>query len=357
MNDRSDLEDDSEYKAIKAESVLPTKTVGIESLKESNPETMSPHRNIFKWFARRPTAATRLAILSSVLPQDVSNDELLDLMCIGPRRNVNRDITDYVLEKFASKNNRSGSIEEHFGYEYPHRNVPPASELEELHDQLRSQWNGDLPTVIDPTAGGGTIPLESLRYGLPTVSNELNPVAWLINKVILEYAPEVGSVESDIQYWMDEIEDYVRNELEDYFPDRNGISPSHYYRAYSISCPSCGSRIPISNRWYFNRRRNAAVYPKFTEGELTFEVIDPSKVDTRESYDPNQGTVSGGDAECPHCGVVTERSDLVEIFKNGSFEFEVCGVRYEEEIGGTKYHSPIEEDVEAVEKAEEKNRL
>lgn len=354
MNDRSDLEDDSEYKPVKAESVLPTKTVGIESLKESNPETMSPHRNIFKWFARRPTAATRLAILSSVLPQDVSNDELLDLMCIGPRRDINRDTTDYVLEKFASKDNRSGSIEEHFGYEYPHRNVPPASELEELHDQLRSQWNGELPTVIDPTAGGGTIPLESLRYGLPTVSNELNPVAWLINKVILEYAPEVGSVESDIQYWMDEIEDYVHDELEDYFPDRNGISPSHYYRAYSISCPSCGNRIPISNRWYFNRRRNAAAYPKFTEGELTFEVIDPSKVDTRESYDPNQGTVSGGDAECPHCGVVTERSDLVEIFKNGSFEFEVCGVRYEEEIGGTKYHSPAEEDVKAVEKAEEK---
>ncbi|WP_257298055.1 DUF1156 domain-containing protein [Haloarchaeobius sp. FL176] len=69
--------------------------------------------------------------------------------------------------------------------------------------------------------------------------------------------------------------------------------------------------------------------------------------------DPNSGTISGGDAECPQCEVVTERSDIVEIFKDGEYEFEVCGVRYEESIGGSKYHSPTKEDLVAVEKARE----
>ena len=347
-------EDQDEYKPVKAESILPTKTVGLECLKEANPETMSPHRNIFKWFARRPTAATRLAILASVLPNNTTNDELLRLMGIGPTRETDQNLSDYVLQKFATKGDRSGSIEDHFGYEYPHRRVPSEGELAELHEKLRAHWDGELPTVLDPTAGGGTIPLESLRYGLPTISNELNPVPWLINKVILEYAPSVGSVESDLREWMSEVEERVEDDLEEFFPKRNGISPEHYYRAYSIECPACGNPLPISNRWYFNRRRDAAVYPEIENGELSFKVIDPTEYDTREGYDPNKGTVDGGDVECPSCSVVTERDDIVEIFKKGDINYEVCGVRYEKQIGRTKYHSPTDADVEAIRKAEER---
>jgi len=351
MTENTDSSEDSEFKPVKAESVLPTKTVGIECLKEANPETMSPHRNIFKWFARRPTAATRLAILASILPQDVSDEKLLNYLCVGPKEEIDKNISDYVLRKYSTKDDRSGTVEEHFGYEYPHRRVPSESESKDLQERLRDHWDGDLPVILDPTAGGGTIPLESLRYRLPTISNELNPVAWLLNKVILDYAVSVGSVQSELEKWMSEVEDYVEKQLSDFFPDRNGIEPSHYYRAYSIECPSCGGRLPITNRWYFNRRRNAAVYPLFENGGLQFEVINPSEYDTREGYEPNAGTISGGDAECPQCGVVTERSDIVEIFKNEEYEFEVCGVRYEESIGGSKYHSPTEDDLVAVEKA------
>lgn len=353
MTDNTDSAEDRKFKPVKAESVLPTKTVGIECLKEANPETMSPHRNIFKWFARRPTAATRLAILASILPQDVSDEELLKYLCVGPKEDIDENLSNYVLRKYSTKDNRSGTIEEHFGYEYPHRRVPSESEFENLHEQLRQHWDGDLPVVLDPTAGGGTIPLEALRYRLPTISNELNPVAWLLNKVILDYAVSVGSIQSELEKWMSEIEGHVEKELSQFFPERNGVAPSHYYRAYSIECPSCGGRLPITNRWYFNRRRNAAVYPLFEEEGLQFKVIDPTEYDTREGYDPNSGTISGGDAECTQCGVVTERSDIVEIFKNGKYEFEVCGVRYEESIGGSKYHSPTEEDLVAVEKARE----
>jgi len=353
MTNNNNSPENNEFKSIKAESVLPTKTVGIECLKEANPETMSPHRNIFKWFARRPTAATRLAILASILPQSVSDEEVLNYICVGPKKDIDENISDYVLQKYSTKDNRSGTVEEHFGYEYPHRRVPSKSEFKDLHGRLRDHWDGDLPVVLDPTAGGGTIPLESLRYRLPTISNELNPVAWLLNKVILDYAVSVGSVQTEVEKWMSKIEDYVEDELSGFFRDRNGVEPSHYYRAYSIKCPSCGGRLPVTNRWYFNRRRNAAVYPLFENEGLQFEVINPSEYDTRKGYEPNSGTISGGDAECPQCGVVTERSNIVEIFKNKEYDFEVCGVRYEESIGGSKYHSPTEEDIAAIEKARE----
>ncbi|MFC4357993.1 DUF1156 domain-containing protein [Halobium salinum] len=350
-SEQSTSSDNDEFRPVKAETVLPTKTVGIECLKEANPETMSPHRNIFKWFARRPTSATRLALLASILPEETTNDELLKLMCIGPNKELNGSISNYVLQKYSTKDDRDGSVEEHFGYEYPHRRVPSKKKLAAFHEGLKQQWGDELPTVLDPTSGGGTIPLESLRYGLPTIANELNPVAWLLNKVILDYAPTVGSIESDVKNWMGKIETEVQNDLKQYFPERSGIAPDHYYRAYSITCPSCGERLPISNRWYFNRRREAAIYPVLEEGKLKFRVIDPTKTETREGYDPSSGSVSGGDAECPFCGVVTERSQIVDLFSKGKFEFEVCGVRYEKAIGGTRYHAPTEADKGALQKA------
>jgi adenine-specific DNA methylase len=96
MSHQSQRDDD--LRGIKAEEILPVKTVGIESLKEANPEVMSPHRKIFRWFARRPTSATRLAILASILPPDISNDKLLKWMQIGPKAELNTSVEDYVLK-------------------------------------------------------------------------------------------------------------------------------------------------------------------------------------------------------------------------------------------------------------------
>ena len=341
-------------KPLKIEETLPTKTVGIESIKEGNPESMSPHRRIFKWFARRPTATTRLAVLASILPKDVTNEQLLRWMCVGPKTGVSKDIDDYVVQKYASKDQRSGSIEDHFGYKYPHKKVPSNQELDELHEKLRDYWDGELPTVLDPTAGGGTIPMESARYGLPTFSNELNPVAWLLNKVILEYSPSEGSLEADVRKWMDEIEERVTSELEPYFPKRDGVSPNQYFRAYSIDCPSCGDRIPVSNRWWFNKKKGIACRPQFDRDELRFEIVNIPDDVSEDEFDPSEGTVSGGNIECPHCDVVTERDDVVEIFQSGEFEYEVCGVRFSEEIQESQYQSPTDEDKEAIRRASEK---
>jgi adenine-specific DNA methylase len=354
QNTEKQADDGFEPRPVKAEGVLPLKAAGIESLKEANPEVMSPHRNIFRWFARRPTAATRLAILSSVLPKETSNDELLKLMGVGPRRNLDSSIEDYVVEKYATKDSRTGSVTEHFGYDYPHRTVPDNDRMSQLQEELKEFWDGSLPTVLDPTAGGGTIPLEAARYDLPTISNELNPVAWLLNKTILDFAQNVGSLEGELDKWMSEIESYVASQLADFFPKKGGVAPNHYFRAYSISCLSCGETVPISNTWWFNRRRGIAVRPKYEDGDdLRYEIVNVPDEVPKSEFDPGEGTVSGGDIECPHCGVVTERDDAVEIFAKGEFDYEVCAVRYEADIGETEYYPADDNEREAIQKAEE----
>ncbi len=350
MSNQNSDSPDRRQSRMKIERGLPVTAVGIESVKESYTDAMSPHRKIFKWFARRPTSASRLAILASLLPEETSDDELLKHLGIGPK-NRESNIEQYVIEKERTREERSGSVEDHFGYPYPHKTLPSESQLKQLHTTLRENWGGDLPIVLDPTAGGGTIPFESARYGLPTISNELNPIGWLINKVILDYGQSVGSLRDEVEQWAEEIQETTAEALSEYFPKRNGVEPNYYFRAYSISCPSCGKRMALSNQWWFNKRNDIAILPKYGGEKITYECGHIDELSCKEDFDPSDGTVDGGDAECPHCGVVTEREQLVDIFKNDEYEYEVCAVKYLKKIGGTKYHSPTEEDYKAVEKA------
>ncbi len=341
-------------KPLKVENPLPVTAVGIESVKEGKPQTMSSHRRLYPWFAIRPTAATRLAILSSVLPDEVSTDSLLKWIGLGPNVEID-DIEGYVIKKRQTEGNRDGSVEDHYGYEYSHRNTPPESELQKLQSVVKDHWDGNLPTILDPTAGGGTIPLESARYGFSTISNELNPVAWLINKVILDYAPSVGELSKELDLWTSEIEEQAAEQLKAYFPERSGVAPNHYFRTYSTECPSCGGRLPLTNQWWFNRKRGKAVRPIYSSDntELNFECVDVPDDVPKSEFNPDKGTVDDGDATCPHCNVVTERKEITEIFQNGDFDYEVCAVRYTDKIGGESYHAISEQEKKALAKAEE----
>ena len=79
---------------------------------------------------------------------------------------------------------------------------PDAEQISVLRSLLTHRWGTEMPTVLDPTAGGGSIPFEAIRYGLPTVANELNPVASFILEATLtlpvRFGPELAD---DIAKW------------------------------------------------------------------------------------------------------------------------------------------------------------
>ncbi len=208
--------DSEPLKSLAVEGKLPLKAVGIENLKEANPKHMPPHRYLHPWYARRPTPASRLAILASILPEGTDPDQLLRWMQIGPKEQISSSLSEYVERKKATESERSGSLGDHYGYPRPFTSSPSEKQRAELHQQLREFWDGELPTILDPTAGGGVIPYEALRYGLPTKANELNPVASLILTVMLEYAPEAGTIEKDVKKWGSKINDRAKSQLEEY---------------------------------------------------------------------------------------------------------------------------------------------
>ena len=62
----------------------------------------------------------------------------------------------------------------------------------EANAEMRKHCGGKLPTVLDPFAGGGSMPFEAMRVGVDAISNDYNPVAYLVQKATLEYPRKYG---------------------------------------------------------------------------------------------------------------------------------------------------------------------
>jgi adenine-specific DNA methylase len=346
---------DGDLKPLAIEGKLPLKAVGIENLKEANPKHMPPHRYIHPWFARRPTPASRLAILASILPKGYSSDDLLNLMQIGPKE-METDLSEYVERKKATEADRSGTLGEHYGYPRPFTQSPSSSELDELHQVLKQSWDGELPTVLDPTAGGGVIPYESLRYELPTIANELNPVPSVILKAMLQHAPSVRSIRSDAESWAEKIDQHATENLEEYYPSaKPGQKPDTYVSTYKIECPECGGELPLIPKWTI-KSGSVFVEPHLKDDKtVEYSCITDSDAGSLDDFDPNEGYVDrGGEASCPHCNVVTEGDVVRESFKDGDFEYEIYCVKYQSNNGGSGFRAPVEADYEALELAQKR---
>jgi adenine-specific DNA methylase len=82
------------------------------------------------------------------------------------------------------------------------------------HESLGGE-PGTRPLIVDPFAGGGAIPLEALRVGADTFASDLNPVAVLLNKAVLEYIPKYGNeLANEVRRWGQWVKEEAEKELE-----------------------------------------------------------------------------------------------------------------------------------------------
>ncbi len=335
---------------VAIESKLPLNAIDIESQKDMESGRYHALRGFSKWFAARPTPAVRLAILASVYPGEIDSDKLLRLMKIGPKQ-LETDIADYVEKKFTEKKG-NGTLDDHYDYPNPNTQSPTVKEIENLQDALRDAWGGELPTILDPTAGRGIIPFEAIRYGLPAKANELNPVPTLILKAALEYTTDIGSLDPDIREWRDRIHKMAKKNIEPYYPTEE---PGHQILnsafTYLIECDSCGGEIPLVSKWWINKDSAGgdAIRPIYENGKVEYTHIRVEEQDS--SYNPEDAPLRGRDAECPHCKVTNEKEDIRQKIKGGNFEYSIYGVNYETESGERGYRAGSEIDQEGMEKA------
>jgi len=134
----------------------------------------------------------------------------------------------------------------------------------------------ETPLVVDPFAGGGSIPLEALRIGCEAFASDLNPVACLILKVMLEDIPRWGrkkvkvkrqngkEVEANglaeaLRIVGKDIKDAAEKELKEFYPeDPDGAKPIAYLWARTVKCesPNCGAEIPLMRSFWLCKKAN-----------------------------------------------------------------------------------------------------
>ncbi len=348
---------------LKIHGNLPIRSVGLETKREQKNFSDKPPQNyIHVWFARRPTPATRLGVLSSVLPDTVDNDTLLRWMGMDPNNiEDGMSIAEHIRYKSETLDQRSGRVYDHYGYRKAYKNLPDEEEMKVFQQTVRDTWSGELPTVLDATAGGGSIPFESRRYQLPTIANELNPVPSIILKAVLEQPQVNGNLSNDIRKWGERINRHARKQLEKYYPDIEGQRDLEYIWMHQITCPDCGSEVPLTLNWWLERDSSTsgiALQPKPVEGSSNVElpVVRIGADVSKSEFNPASGTVTRGKAECPTCNVTVEGDEIKEQMNNGNMDLRLTAVHYDSlhKGEGKKYRASTEADLKAIERATEK---
>jgi len=191
------------------------------------------------WPARRPLAASRAALLATLLP-DPGNAEdrqkLLDL--IGGK----------VVVKMVTEQDEDGNpvSEQKRTVEggvlaWGQENDPA---IDKLRDQIREFYGGRAPKVLDPFAGGGAIPLEAMRLGCEVTASDLNPVAWFILKCTLDYPQQFAGKKWPLPEFVNDWPDFVEDFLTGKIRKRKGTDRPHFtdHKQYSLdNSPKSGN--------------------------------------------------------------------------------------------------------------------
>jgi len=240
---------------------------------------------------------------------------------------------------------------------------------------VKAAHGEETPLVVDPFAGGGSIPLEALRLGCEAFASDLNPVACLILKVMLEDIPRHGPrLADELRKVGAEIKAAAEEELADlYPPDPDGAAPIAYLWARTVRCeaPNCGAEIPLMrSQWLCKKaRRKRALRPQVVRDEdgpprVEFEIFEPAA-----DKDVRAGTVARAKAACVCCGSVlppervraqlaAQRGGADVIFneqgkrRGGAFLLAVVTLKPNEK--GRHYRLPTERDYQAVHRAQER---
>ena len=159
------------------EAAFPLKQASLDAVHEKNVR----HGHISTlhiWPARRPLAASRAALLATLLPDPGDARSRRDLVRrIGGELEQDRGTDGRMKEQ-----TRGGVL--HWGRESEQTSE---SGIGFFREEIRRAFGGRAPRVLDPFAGGGAIPLEAMRLGCEVVASDLNPVAWFILRCTLHY--------------------------------------------------------------------------------------------------------------------------------------------------------------------------
>jgi putative DNA methylase len=338
-----------------------------KSIRHGHPSTLH------LWWARRPLAACRAMLMALLLPDPC------DPNCPEEFKTRARSILPRVQGKPGTKDiDLRNEILRFIGDFGNWDNSANPTYLEAARGLVRAAHGEEPPLVVDPFAGGGSIPLEALRLGCEAFASDLNPVACLILKTMLEDIPRHGpGLADELRKVGAEIKRQAEKELAEFYPpDLDGSKPIAYLWARTVTCDSCGAEIPLLRSLWLCKKpnRKRALRLKVVREEsrqdacapIEFEIFEP-----KSEREVGAGTVARAKARCVACNTVLlpqrVRAQLAVQRGGADVIFDKHGKR----IGGARllavvtlkpgeqgrhYRPPTEQDYEAVRRAQERLR-
>ncbi|MET4135388.1 DUF1156 domain-containing protein [Pseudarthrobacter sp. PvP090] len=249
------------------EVALPLEAINRESAREKSIRHGHPS-TLHLWWARRPLAAAR-AVLFAQLVDDPSSHP--DNFPTEEAQKAERDRLHGIIERLVVW-----------------ENIHDQQLLAEAHEEILKSTDGNPPAILDPFAGGGTIPLEAQRLGLEAHASDLNPVAVLINKALIEIPPKfrdqppifpglvdtqsipwkgAAGLAADVRAYGDWMRSEADRRIGHLYPkatltDGTKATVVAWLWARTIICPNpaCRIEMPLVRSWWLSKKPGKFAY-------------------------------------------------------------------------------------------------
>ena len=347
------------------EDWLPIEAIGAESKRERGASSaLPPLYFLHVWWARRPLTTSRTAILGSVLPQwsadwpeplrqkfptqEAYFNWFIHLTGIRGDPVAGRKLVDWAKAK-----NIRLQYHPYGGAPRAFTVNPAAEDLQTMGDLLELTWGTRELTVLDPFAGGGSIPFEALRYGFTTIANDLNPVAATILKATLDYPARFGpALADDIKKWGDIWARRVEEKLADYFPKQGNESVFAYLWARTVACPTTGKPVPLSPNWWLSKGNDPVAVKLVAEAYLDVPQFVILKGDAVKRAKPDEGTISRGVGRSPWTGETISGDYIKAEAQAGRMGQVLYAIAVKKPGSGFDFRAPTADDLAAAQRAE-----
>lgn len=194
----------------------------------------------------------------------------------------------------------------------------------EAREEIRKSNGSELPAVLDPFAGGGSIPLEAQRLGLEAHASDLNPLAVLINKALIEIPPKFAGMQpvhpggneqniyqraeglaEDVRYYGQWMRDEAERRIGHLYP--KAVAPDgteHTVIAWkwarTVKSPNPANPIetPLVNSWWLSKKKGHEAWVRATveDGRVHYEVVHNADGPTVDGTVGRKGAVSLADS-------------------------------------------------------------
>ena len=307
------------------EVALPLEAINRESAREKSIRAGHPS-TLHLWWARRPLAACRAVLFASLVDDPSAHPELFPT---DTEQEKERDRLFDLIEKLVLWENSNNS-----------------DVLEASRAEIEESCGSNIPTVVDPFSGGGSIPLEAQRLGLRVDASDLNPVAVLIGKALVELPPKFSGrkpahpdlqananikswtgaqgLAEDVRAYAQWMNEEAKQRIGTLYPDvvlpkelghaKAAVIAWLWVRTITCPNPACKSRMPLLNSFALSRKKGRESWLHAEPDRVARSVSFSIK---RGSGCPREGTVNRGGATCLVCHSTIPLAEVREAAKSG----------------------------------------